>query len=503
MVCAAEYSWATLLAQVLGNKRPLVDCIKIFKEVLRNPEQGLDALLANRNAKEVVTAAVATNWPSLIVRSAKITKEQPDLFKLVRNESVKLIPLLLDHLKSGGIFPAALVKSDFLAYLFDGVVQRNEKLEKIAGYLGESSGSYALDHPSAAKLLGLVNADVKSGAAMEWWSRYIKNVDATVPPPALRKIIVNSAQSQCKGESIKLIVRLLQFSPEISEAKFIDLILNTRFFWSDGDHHQVANLLIERKWRLATKTFRRSWNKDLEMVAWNARDLLSWSDTFLWQQPTLYSTNSRQQHPIKNTRKQVKILFLASNPISSQRLALDEEARLIEDKIRTARYRDFVSLKTCWAIRPSDLQREFLEYEPMIVQFSGHGDGAKGIVLHSQNPKDEKLVDEKALTDLFKLFKDSIKVVVLNACYSEFQAKAIIQEIDFVVGMSDAISDEAARIFASAFYRGLAFGRTVENSFRLGLNELRLMGLEKEEDTPKLLVRSGVDASTTVLMGAK
>ena len=44
-------------------------------------------------------------------------------------------------------------------------------------------------------------------------------------------------------------------------------------------------------------------------------------------------------------------------------------------------------------------------------------------------------------------------MVVLNACHSHEQAKAIVQEIDFVVGMADSIGDEAARVFAAAFYR--------------------------------------------------
>ncbi len=35
--------------------------------------------------------------------------------------------------------------------------------------------------------------------------------------------------------------------------------------------------------------------------------------------------------------------------------------------------------------------------------------------------------------DLFELFADKIECVVLNACYSEPQAKAIAQQIDYVI----------------------------------------------------------------------
>ena len=173
-----------------------------------------------------------------------------------------------------------------------------------------------------------------------------------------------------------------------------------------------------------------------------------------------------------------------------------------EARIRDARHRDLVLFSTRWAVRPEDLQQILLEDEPVVVHFSGHGGGSVGIVLHSQDQEAENLVAEGALVDLFRVLKDGIRVVVLNACYSEVQAQAIVQEIDFVVGMSDSVVDDAARVFAAAFYRGLAFGRSVQTAFDLGINELRLFGRESGDDIPKLLVRSGMDASLTKLVGA-
>ena len=124
-----------------------------------------------------------------------------------------------------------------------------------------------------------------------------------------------------------------------------------------------------------------------------------------------------------------------------------------------------------------------------------------GIVLHSADQNDESLVDADALADLFRVLKDGIRVVVLNACYSDVQAQAIVKEIDFVVGMSDSIEDDAARVFAAAFYRGLAFGRSVRTAFDLGINELKLLGLGHSDAIPQLLVRTGVDANTVLVAG--
>jgi hypothetical protein len=42
----------------------------------------------------------------------------------------------------------------------------------------------------------------------------------------------------------------------------------------------------------------------------------------------------------------------------------------------------------------------------------------------------EKLVDAEALAGLFDLFAEHVNCVLLNACYSEIQAKAIAQHID-------------------------------------------------------------------------
>lgn len=502
IVVCRGYNWATLLARALGSGRPLAECIDTMRAVLPSPDKGMDALLINRGAAEIVSAAAVTNWSPMIVRAAEVTRTQPKLFESVVG-TPGLVPLLLAHLKVGGAFPLDLAKPKFLMTVFDGVLQRDPQLAEVAGFLGAYAGASALDHPSADQLLGQVNKDVVSGAVAEWWERFLTDNRVGAPPNSLRSAIIDSAPVRCAGASATLIVCLLQLLPEISEEVFVEWMKHTRFSWVDGDHQRVASLLLERNWRSAAKAFRHSWKQELKVVAWHARDLLTWSDRFWWppaEAETIEFTGPMA--PIKKTTRRImKILFLASNPFSSDRLALDEESREIEQKVRDAKHRDLVTFKSQWAVRPEDLQQALLQENPVIVHFSGHGGGAIGIVFHSQDQDDERLVDGKALADLFRVLKDNIRVVVLNACYSEVQAKAIVQEIDFVVGMADSVGDKAARVFASAFYRGLAFGRSVQTAFDLGLNELRLAGLGKEGHIPQLLVRAGIDASTTVLVG--
>lgn len=178
------------------------------------------------------------------------------------------------------------------------------------------------------------------------------------------------------------------------------------------------------------------------------------------------------------------ILFLAANPKSTPSLRLDEEVRDISEGLQRAQHRENFRLEQRWAVRPRDLQRALLEVNPQIVHFSGHGTGEEGLVLEDESGQ-VKLADSDALAGLFELFANQVECVVLNACYSEVQAIAIAQSIQFVIGMSQAIGDRAALEFAVGFYDALGAGRTVEFAYRLGCSAIRMAGIA-ENFTPTL-----------------
>ncbi|NOY92014.1 MAG: CHAT domain-containing protein [Deltaproteobacteria bacterium] len=500
-VCSAM-DWPTLLATVLRGKRPLSDIVGIVRAATATPEAGLDAMLASRSPSEAVLAAATTGWPPLLDRAAEATLAQPQLLGSVDGQRA-IFELVSRHLHLGGQFPDELITTRFLARVFDGLLDGDVAAAGISARLPTRAGGVAFDHDDAATVLAQMNADVLAGAAEAWWTRFATDEQVTAPPEPIRHLVVGSVRKRTEGASIALVIRLLELLPSIDEPSFVEWMQYTGFFWDDGDHQRMAGILEARQWNSAVTAFRRSWKRELKLVAWYAKSLLSWSDKF-WLPPsgTRSSTSPRLPAIDNSTTAAMRITFLAANPLSSDRLALDEEARAIEEKVRDAKHRDLVTFRTRWAVRPEDLQQALLEDEPVVVHFSGHGGGSLGIVLHAQDQGDENLVTEDALVDLFRVLKDEIRVVVLNACYSEVQAQAIVQEIDFVVGMSDSVADDAARVFAAAFYRGLAFGRSVQTAFELGINELRLVGLGDEDDIPTLLVRSDVDASSSRFVGA-
>lgn len=166
-----------------------------------------------------------------------------------------------------------------------------------------------------------------------------------------------------------------------------------------------------------------------------------------------------------------KILILASNP--RQDLNIDYEIHVLKGVIDRSQEGEQFEVNISSAVRPKDLQALFLKYEPRIVHFCGHGTGERGLVLEDDDGQ-EKLVSTSAISNLFKEFSDKVECVLLNACYTEMQANVIVEHINYVIGMNQAIRDDAAIIFARSFYQALAYGKAFEEAYKLGCNGIEL-----------------------------
>ncbi len=213
-----------------------------------------------------------------------------------------------------------------------------------------------------------------------------------------------------------------------------------------------------------------------------------------------------------------KILILAANPKQTSRLRLDEEVRDIKEGLRLSQQRDKFILQQEWAVRPRDVRRAVLDFRPNIIHFSGHGAGSTGLSFEDETGK-EKLVTSEALAGLFGQFAKQVECVVLNACYSEEQALAIAQHIDYVIGMNAAIGDKAALEFAVGFYDALVaydprydtYSR-IEFAFNIACNAIQFAGvsgdsipimkkkphLGKVEEQPANLVEESRSSNGTV-----
>lgn len=201
---------------------------------------------------------------------------------------------------------------------------------------------------------------------------------------------------------------------------------------------------------------------------------------------------------LKAIPEKITVLFLAANPIDTQPLRLDEEARAIQKRIRLSEYRDSVVFESRWATRSSDILQAINETNPTIVHFSGHGTPSGDLVL--LNPDGTKrIVRKEAISMAISTASDSIKLVVFNACFSEVQAQSVVSYVDAAIGMSTSIGDEAACVFASQLYSAIGFGHSLQTSFRQAIAQLMLEDID-EENTPKLYVKDGLDSDNIVFV---
>ncbi|HEX8113674.1 MAG TPA: SUMF1/EgtB/PvdO family nonheme iron enzyme [Kofleriaceae bacterium] len=214
------------------------------------------------------------------------------------------------------------------------------------------------------------------------------------------------------------------------------------------------------------------------------------------------------------------ILFVAANPAGTDRLALDREARAIQHELERARSGDRFEFISRWAAEPLDLLRELRKLRPTVVHFSGHGERVANEpqrdvqarrdvspVMGSDEPNGlcfqgpdggAVMVSPEALCKTFRSAGPSVKLVVLNACYTASQAEALVGHVDCVLGMNGSIQDVAARSFAIGFYGGLGERESIAVAYQQGCAAIGLEGL-RDDEHPQLVVRGGSDASQLVL----
>jgi hypothetical protein len=166
-----------------------------------------------------------------------------------------------------------------------------------------------------------------------------------------------------------------------------------------------------------------------------------------------------------------KVLFLASNPTGTPNLEINDEIRQARNSLQNSEF----EIDTRQGVRYDDLLKALTQkVKPRIVHFSGHGSGFQGLVLEDDEGQ-SRLISNEVLADLFGIpsVYQSVECIVLNACFSEVQAKAIRKHINYVIGMDREVRDDAAIAFTKGFYEALANGESIENAFQFGKNAFK------------------------------
>lgn len=201
---------------------------------------------------------------------------------------------------------------------------------------------------------------------------------------------------------------------------------------------------------------------------------------------------------LKSVPEKITVLFFAINPIGTDKLRLDQEARDIQEKIRMSEHRDSISFVTRWAVRPADILQAINEVNPDVVHFSGHGTNTGDLVLENTDGS-PKLVSKETMAQIITAASDRIHLLFFNACFSQAQAETVVRNVDAAIGMTTSVGDKAACVFAAQFYSSLGFGLSVQRAFSQA-KSLLLVEVPDEYDTPELFVKAGIDANDLIIV---
>lgn len=278
----------------------------------------------------------------------------------------------------------------------------------------------------------------------------------------------NLKKSLQQGDLQNSITQLLEITQNYPKRFHNEVILHGANFRQLRDN--------ERKGLVSNEEIRREKSRLLNALL----DLIDELEETFNRQNSIASKSN-----IESQNQQLKILILAANPQDTSSLRLGEQIREIKEGLRRSKQRDKFSIATAQAVRYRDIHRAILDHEPNILHFSGHGAGEEGLIFEDQTGK-SKLVSSEALAGLFSLFSEQLECVVLNACYSKYQAQEIVRHINFVVGMSREIKDAAAIEFAIGFYDALGAGKDYKFAYELGCSAILTAGLP-DNLTPQFL----------------
>lgn len=221
------------------------------------------------------------------------------------------------------------------------------------------------------------------------------------------------------------------------------------------------------------------------------------------------------------TNKTQKILFLCyANDIATEKRVLAHEANMIQAALQRGGARRF-ELVTRLAGQLDELVRVLCEVEPTVLHISGHGQPAgtslaarSGSSLHSPGPQawftqpaeysqlcagPASFVADAGSECALDQALQSVKLVFLDACYSQMHADALLPHVDCVVGTSAALADtEAARKFTSGLYSALEAQESVAAAYQRAFDIVNQKN-EGGKEPPELKVRDGVDADRLIL----
>ena len=177
------------------------------------------------------------------------------------------------------------------------------------------------------------------------------------------------------------------------------------------------------------------------------------------------------QQPHIAPKEKTKVLYLSANPLNHT-LRTDIDMSVVKNNLQKAKYREHIDIQYIPCATIEHLSAAMLEFSPDIVHFSGHCQ-PNGLLLHDNN-NNPTLITGEQLLDILSLANQTVKAVILNACFSSQIGQILLSQIPIVIGMNNQIKDSSAIAFQQGFYQGLGACNDITAAYKAALVALKL-----------------------------
>lgn len=170
-------------------------------------------------------------------------------------------------------------------------------------------------------------------------------------------------------------------------------------------------------------------------------------------------------------------LVLSANPLETTRLRIDQEIRELHSIFKYSNnYQLLISLAT----RANEIDQIILESTPEILHLIVHAipvlnpDGRNIAAFCFEDDQGKSiLINGKRLAEFLKIFP-SIKLVLINTCYSNEVAYQLSEFIPYAIGFNDSATDTVCIAFARSFYIALLSKQDIEFAYNFAITACSL-----------------------------
>ncbi|MCA9254547.1 MAG: CHAT domain-containing protein, partial [Phycisphaerales bacterium] len=162
-----------------------------------------------------------------------------------------------------------------------------------------------------------------------------------------------------------------------------------------------------------------------------------------------------------------RILILTANPHDQKNIRDGQEIRDIKQMLRGSLAGRIVEPEVETSVTPEDFLAALNHHQPHILHISAHGSEVGEIGLVKDDGTMSKAPPDGMMRALLAAGK-SVRLIILNACYSEVLAKQLADHFDYVIGVKDPLYTTTAIAFAKGFYAALGAGKNLAEAFAQG-----------------------------------